>query len=54
MAKPTADEVQRWRARLGMAVHGRMMGNVSLALLRARAGTFDMGRPTMAGFNEFE
>ena len=44
----------RWKGMVGLNVHERMMGKVSLALLRARARTSDIVRLLMAEFDKFE
>ncbi len=54
MGKATAEELGRVGKTMGRVVNERMMGNVSLALLKARARTFDMGRARMTDFGDFE
>ena len=54
MGKATAEELGRVGKTMGWVVNERMMGNVSLALLKARARTFDMGRARMTDFGDFE
>ena len=54
MGKSTAEEVARWQGKVGRTVFERMMGNVSLALIKGRARTFDMGRPTTREFGDWE
>ncbi len=42
MEKETAAELDRWKPDLGEATFDRMMTRMSLALLRARAKTFEL------------
>ncbi len=43
MSKDTADEIKRWKRPMGEAAFNRMLGAVSLALVRARSMAFGMG-----------
>ncbi|ADV23184.1 Hypothetical protein CGB_F6630C [Cryptococcus gattii WM276] len=42
VSRETADEIRRWRKEMSPAVFERMMGKISLELVRARARTFAM------------
>ncbi len=54
MSKDTADEIKRWKRPMGEAAFNRMLGAVSLALVRARSTAFGMVRELVAVGGDLE